>query len=140
MKNQKPIDFDVHLKYLCNRCGSIHWLSFKEASTDDFKIVCDCDNVFTVRRVSAIKIKYFDKAETKSQTVETEALKPSTEPSVFRQISRDLLEQTIKALIPYGFTSTEAKEMVTKSYRDNPNDNALMLVKQVLESLRGTNV
>lgn len=140
MKNQKPVEFDVHLKYLCNKCGLSHWLSFKEASTEQFKIVCDCDNIFTVRRVSAIKLKYFDQVETKKSTVETPLVKSSPEPSTIKQIPNDLLQRTIKVLIPYGFTSSEATEMVTKSYNDHPNDNALILVKQVLESLRGTNV
>ena len=140
MKNQKPVEFDIHLKYLCNKCGSPHWLSFKEASTEQFKIVCDCDNVFTVRRVSAIKIKYFDQSEIKKPAIEIPVSKSSPEPIVIKQIPNDLLQRTIKVLIPYGFTSSEATEMVTKSYSDHPNDNALILVKQVLESLRGTNV
>lgn len=136
MKHQKPIDHDVHLKYLCNKCGSIHWLSFKEASTDQFKIVCDCDNIFTVRRVSGFKIKYFDQ-ENKPK-IQKEKLESS--PKTSKQIPEFLLAQTIKALIPYGFTSAEAREIIVKSYNEQPNDNPLLLVKQTLASLRSTNV
>lgn len=136
MKYQKPIDYDIHLKYLCNKCGSVHWLSFKEASTDQFKVVCDCDNIFTVRRVSGFKLKYFDQ-QNKSKINEE---KPQTSSDISKQIPEFLLTQTIKALIPYGFTSAEAKELIVKSYNEQPNDNPLLLVKQTLASLRSTNV
>jgi Holliday junction resolvasome RuvABC DNA-binding subunit len=87
--------------------------------------------------VSGFKIKYFDQ-ENKPKT-EKEKLQ-SPPPENKKTIPEFLLAQTIKALIPYGFTSAEAREIIVKSYNEQPNDNPLLLVKQTLASLRSTNV
>lgn len=141
-KNQKPIEHDIHLKYICQQCGIPHWLSFKEAQTKNFKIVCDCGDVFTVKRVKAFKIKYYDDAVAKSPSIQKPVVLPQTPIStpLSNTISPNLLEQTVKALLSYGFTSDEAADLVTKSYNANPNNDIVSLVKQTLESLRNKNV
>lgn len=138
-KNQKPIEYDIHLKYICAKCGQPHWLSFKEASTKHFKVVCDCGCVFGVKRISGFALKYHKKKPTPTKTPQpTETIKPPE--AVVPSISTDLLNKTVRALIPYGFTEGEAKVLITNSYKQYPNDDILLLVKQVLESLRSSNV
>ena len=129
-KKQKPIEHDIHLKYLCKKCGTPHWLSFKEASTKNFKIVCDCGYIFGVRRVSDFSIKYFTtKINPSNSTIKNNNIIP-----------QDLLTKTVGVLVSYGFTTSEAQTLIMESYIKYPNNDIKSLVKQVLESLRGKNV
>jgi hypothetical protein len=57
-KIQRPIDYDIHLKYRCKSCDQDHWLSYLEASTNNFKVVCDCGTVFKLKRVVGFTLKY----------------------------------------------------------------------------------
>lgn len=122
-KLQKPIDQEVNLRYRCSQCSQDHWLSWRQASTINFKVVCDCGEVFKVKRVSEFRIKYIQKIS-----------KPSTE--IHKKISDDLLEKATKLLIGYGFTKLEALDLVNTSYEVNREDDYVLLVKQILESLR----
>jgi DNA-directed RNA polymerase subunit RPC12/RpoP len=134
LKNQKPIEYDIHLKYLCIKCGDSHWLSFKEASTKGFKIVCDCGNTFSVKRVENFSIKYYKKHNTKQQQINT------NKTETVKIISDSLLDQSIEVLVKYGFTKIEAKNLILKSYYKSPSEDVASLVKQTLESLRNINV
>lgn len=127
---QKPIEYDIYLKYICNQCGSSHWLSIKESSTKNFKVVCHCNNVFKVKRTDGFKLLYKKKKDNKKESVLTENNEGKT-------IDSNLLKKSISALVAYGFTTQEATEMIQKSYEKNPCDNVLILVKQTLEKLRG---
>lgn len=118
-KNQKPIDFDVHLKYLCQNCGQIHWLSFQESSTKNFKVVCGCGNVFKVKRTHKFQIKYYKSDKSPSNTES--------------EISFD---EPISILENYGFTKTEASELITSAYNRSNIRDSLSLVKEALSSLR----
>lgn len=133
---QKPIEYDIHLNYVCQQCGQNHWLSIDEASTKRFKVVCDCGHIFGVKRVKDFKL-LFHKKHIKSQ--QTEKKPTSVQPKV-ETISDELLAQIIPTLITYGFTQKEAKDMATDSYAKCPQNNAIGLVKQILESLRNNNV
>lgn len=130
-KNQKPIEHDIHLKYICKKCGQSHWLSFKEASTKNYKIVCDCDNIFKVKRVVGFKLKYDSVKINKPVTTES---KPVIKTE--NNISKDLLDTVVNSLIKLGFTISEAKSLVTKSYQECPTNDIGLLVKQTLESLK----
>lgn len=132
-RSQKPIEHDVHLKYMCPECGEHHWLSFRESSTKNFKIVCFCGLVFGVKRTKNIRIIFEKKKNSLPQSSEKIVEKPKIEMPI---IPNELLEQTIKALVIYGFRKSEAKEIITKSYEKSPVDNASGLVKQILESFR----
>ena len=129
--NQKPIEHDIHLKYLCSKCGQSHWLSFKEASTKHYKIVCDCDNVFTVKRVKGFKLKYCSLIKQKKKPDLISVTKTNT-----NSISTDLLDSAIKSLIGLGFTKSEAKDLLIKTYNESPTDDIGYLVKKTLESLK----
>lgn len=124
--NQKPIEYDVHLKYLCKKCGQIHWLSLKESSTKNFKIVCYCGYVFSVKRTSSIKILY-------SKTTKT---LPSKKTATTESIPNDLLSKAAQILVSYGFTNKEASDLISKTYSLNPTQDIALLVKQALSSLR----
>jgi late competence protein required for DNA uptake (superfamily II DNA/RNA helicase) len=125
--NQKPIEHDVHLKYLCKKCGQIHWLSLKESSTKNFKIVCYCGYVFSVKRTSSIKILY-------SKTTKTLPSKKTA--TTTESIPNDLLSKAAQILVSYGFTNKEASDLISKTYSLNPTQDIASLVKQSLSILR----
>lgn len=131
--NQKPIELDIHLKYVCTQCGQTHWLSISEASTKKFKIVCFCGLVFGVKRVKDFKLLFHKKLR-KDITKNQEAPKP------LPIIPTEILNQTMGVLVSYGFTKTEAKTMITKCYEALPIDNPTVLLKHILESIKNTNV
>ena len=78
VQSQKPIEHDIHLKYKCPTCDQHHWLAFREAKTKNFKVVCDCNTVFKVKRISAFKIKY----QLENKSFETEKTKKEVAPPV----------------------------------------------------------
>lgn len=155
-KLQKPIESDIHLKYRCNKCGLDHWLSYREASTKNFKVVCSCGSVFKVKRLLGFKLRYESSIpQSKQKEVrnrETEIVRPNPVPSVIiapkvetvsdppkpeinRTIPVDLLEKSVKLLLSYGFTKTEATKLVTDTYFAVPVNDYPTLVKYTLQSL-----
>jgi hypothetical protein len=78
VQSQKPIEHDIHLKYKCPTCDQHHWLAFREAKTKNFKVVCDCNTVFKVKRISAFKIKY----QLENKSFETEKTKNEVAPPI----------------------------------------------------------
>lgn len=129
-KRQKPIDADIHLKYLCDQCGQTHWLSFLEASTSGYKVVCDCGNIFKVKKVNGFKLKYSSK-----KLPQPEVAQPIATIQT-QTISFDLLDSASKVLMNYGFTKTEASELISNYYSTNPVNDISVLVKETLKSLR----
>lgn len=122
-KHQKPIEFDIHLKYRCTKCSQDHWLSYKEAQTKNFKVVCDCGRVFKVKRVKSFLLKYH------SLTIE-----PKQKDK--KVIDNAILENCAKSLIGYGFTKSEAIDLIHKAYDKNPTNDCGLLVKESLLLLR----
>lgn len=126
-KRQKPTDHDIHLKYLCDQCGQTHWLSYLEASTKGYKVVCDCGNIFQVKTVVGFELKYSI----------TQPKSPEIKPvEISATISSDLLDAGSKALIKYGFTKSEAEDLLSRCYSQNPVNDISILVKTTLQSLR----
>ena len=82
VQSQKPIEHDIHLKYKCPTCDQHHWLAFREAKTKNFKVVCDCNTVFKVKRISAFKIKY----QLENKSFEIEKTKKEVAPPVVAPI------------------------------------------------------
>lgn len=153
-KLQKPIDTDLHLKYRCKKCGLDHWLSYREAATKNFKVVCMCGLTFKVRRVIGLKLQYepYEQiVEEKPQVIKEEISTP-TPPGITpeicatenvapvqKNIPSELLEKAVKLLLGYGFTKTEATKMVTNTYFRVPVDDYATLVKYTLESIGDNN-
>jgi hypothetical protein len=132
MINQKPTEYDVHLKYLCPKCSQSHWLSFKEASTKNFKIVCDCDKVFKVRRLESFKVKYFNST---IQDKQDTTIKNKTSG-----LSNTSLNKCIKVLNDYGFSKHEAKEMICQSHNETQTEDIAILIKAALTKFGAKNV
>ena len=75
-KDLEPVDCDLSLIYRCPKCNIEHWLSLNEARTKNFKVVCDCDAIFRVKRVKGIKIKYIEDKEIVKEEVEQQPMQP----------------------------------------------------------------
>lgn len=136
-KNQKPIEYDIHLKYLCPKCGQSHWLSFNESSTKNFKIVCYCKCIFKVKQTKKFKLCF---NESKSSEIKANISNIESKKVDSLNISPELLDKSIKLLYSYGFTETEAKTLITQSYSLNPTNDLTILVKNTLASLKGQQV
>jgi hypothetical protein len=131
-KNQKPIDYDIHLKYRCpnNKCNYEHWLSIRETKTKNFKVVCHCETVFSPKQIKNIDIVYLDIEEIKTKTIK----EPEKDT-----IPNDLLEKSTKTLINYGFTKEESEKLLVSSYIKNITDDCSTLIKKALKSIGGLN-
>lgn len=123
-KIQKPIDVDAHFKYRCSSCNLDHWISFNQAKTKNYKIVCDCGNVFKPKRIKTIKIVYDEEVKINQQT--------RTDSIV---IDSEILSKCVKVLIGYGFTNQEAENMVKQTFVKNPTNDCMQLIKNTLESI-----
>lgn len=133
-KNLKPIDVDAHFKYRCpqSNCGYDHWLSLKQVTTKNFKIVCDCGSVFKPKLIKKIKILYKDIVVEKIQE-NTVTQKEKIVEQV--TIPLDLQQQCSKILIGYGFTNSECIELTQKAYSKNPANDVGALVKYIIKNL-----
>ena len=166
VQSQKPIEHDIHLKYKCPTCDQHHWLAFREAKTKNFKVVCDCNTVFKVKRISAFKIKYqlenksFEIEKTKKEVappvvapivvapivvppiVVPPVVAPIVVPPVVTpivappQIPLELLNKACKLFITYGFTQKESILLLKSSYEKNPVDDYSALIKNALELIK----
>jgi hypothetical protein len=160
----KQIDHDVHLKYRCPECSVDHWLSLREAQTDGFIIVCECNNVFKVRTVEKIVVRHKDKKIKRPLKEELKPVIPEIivepvpieleeevteskveeniplveEPEVIEKpiIPDDMLKSSCEVLVNYGFTVTEAKELIRKTYANNPVDSIGAIVTNCLKTLK----
>ena len=157
VQSQKPIEHDIHLKYKCPTCDQHHWLAFREAKTKNFKVVCDCNTVFKVKRISAFKIKY----QLENKSFEIEKIKNEIAPPIVAapvvapivvppvvapivvapvvappQIPLELLNKACKLFITYGFTQKESILLLKSSYEKNPVDDYSSLIKNTLELIK----
>ena len=136
-KTQKPVEHDIHLRYLCPQCGDSHWLSYKEASTKNYKIVCDCNNIFMVKRILNFKLKYHNenlpKSKAKNETTNVTEQKSERKEQI---IPVDILQTAVDSLLKFGFTKNEAKSLLTKIYNELPTNDIALLIKKSLESLK----
>jgi hypothetical protein len=128
-KNQKPIDNDAHFKYRCPNCDVDHWISFNQAKTKNYKIVCDCDTVIQPKRIKKIKIVYYDNLQ--KQTTK-EIVSSNSSPV---NIDSALLSKCVGVLVGYGFTGNEAESMVKQTHAMFPTDDCIVLIKKTLESI-----
>ena len=135
IKNLKPIDIDSHFKYRCPEkdCGCEHWLSLKQASTKNFKIVCDCGSVFKPKNITKIKIVY-EKSVAKTQQPPENVIKK--QPVVQNcEVPFDTESACVKMLAKYGFTYSESVELINKGYSKNPTDDATSLIRYIMKNL-----
>jgi hypothetical protein len=129
-KNQKPIEIDAHFKYRCTNCNIDHWISLNQAKTKNYKIVCDCGKVFIPKRISKVRVKYFEEPDSSRSQQKT---------NVAITIQSDILEKCIGVLIGYGFTKQEADNLVKQSYIKNQTNDCGQIIKHILESIGANN-
>lgn len=126
-KTQKPIEIDAYLKYRCPSCNIDHWISLNQATTKNYKVVCDCNQVFKPKRISKINIEYAVKQ------------KPKLSDSDILTIESNLLNQCVSVLVQYGFTSGEAQSLVKETYLKNPTTDLKQLITNTLSSIGVSN-
>ena len=128
-KKEKPIEIDAHFKYRCpnNDCGCLHWLSLKEAKTQNFKIVCDCGSVFKPKRIKTLEIIF-----EQNPVVKTEQIKPNQQ-----KVDFDLIKICVSVLVGYGFTGAESEELLIKCHKQKPDLESADLIKFALQSFGG---
>lgn len=145
-KNLRPIDIDGHFKYRCPSCGIDHWASFKEASTKNFIIVCDCSQTFTIKRMVDIQIIFAKKKNIEKSKEEEAKTKVEEKTSVVRKtiesvnIPNKTLEKASKMLVALGFMKNEADSMLREEYARNPTEDVALLVKNTIGKIGGSNV
>ena len=131
VQTQKPIEHDINLKYNCPTCDQHHWLAFREAKTKNFKVVCDCNTVFKVKRISAFKIKYEPDKILENKPFEIDTSIPKK-----IQVPLELLNKACKLFISYGFTKKESEKLLQSSYEKNPVDDYSTFIKNTLELVK----
>jgi len=121
MKRIKPIDIDLHLKYICPHCHSICWLSLKETQIPKFIVVCDvCNESFKVKTIDKVSIKYKTKQESKKTTKNI-------------VLDESIKNKSIDALVNYGFTQKEASELIQETFDVFKSNDIGTLVKESLK-------
>jgi hypothetical protein len=145
-KSQKPIDIDAHFKYRCinPKCDIVHWISFKEAKTSNYKIVCDCDTIFIPKQIKTLNIEYVlstkkEQTDCSNQTVKNIEYKPKNNKELEENISEETLKKSISLLSKTGFTTQESYQLVKKYYSICKIDNYRLLVKYILDTISGEN-
>ena len=111
IKNLRPTDYDISLRYVCPNCSNEHWLRLKQAQYEKFVIVCDCDTLLKIKPIESIKFK-FKKKQNKKQ-----------------EINGDLLTRCCNALSSYGFSRQESESLVKECYLENKTQDSMKLVK-----------
>lgn len=136
LKNQKPIEVDLHLRYRCPKikCGYDHWISLRQAKTKNFKIVCDCGNVFHPKQVLKIKVLYKNKTKKKSCSDRIE-----TQSVLDRIVPEDTKNNCSKMLMKYGFTKEESLTLIHKAYKQSKIESQSLLIKFILQNLETLN-
>lgn len=129
---QKPVEYDVHLKYICPECHSEHWLSLLEASTANFKVVCHCGTIFKVKRILGMKLRYAKSKISKPEKPE-QPIKQKTGVDIK---NNNIAKQAVDIIQNYGFTRQEAIDLVVKCYDTDRVYSVSDLVKETLQSAR----
>jgi hypothetical protein len=158
-KNQKPTEIDCNLRYICPKknCKLDHWISLRESKTENFIIVCDCGEVFSVKPVVKIKIIY-KKIEDNNQKTQDINLKQESSDTVALQITEDIKKVKIKysknkekantlklpvdtqnscvrLLRDYGFSIEEAIDLTKNAFEKTSSLDSSVLIRFILKNL-----
>lgn len=144
-KNQKPIEIDAQFRYICTNpdCRFDYWLTLKQCQTKNFKIVCDCGNIFKPKQILKVNIVY-KKSATKI-LVQNDSHKESVHQpmAIFEESENEqesipeyLKTTSISILCKYGFTESESENLVTKGFQKNPINNVAIFVKYIIENIK----
>jgi len=122
-KIQKPIEYDISFKYICQNCGYSHWLFLREVQTKGFKVVCDCLEIFQPANISGIDIVYENEQEKQSE--------------LKAELSVSTIESCAKSLATLGYEIDECKEMIIKSFEAIGTDDAKAIIEYSLNNFGG---
>lgn len=125
LKNKKPIELDVHCKYICDICDTKHWLSLLETQTKNYRLVCSCGSIIRPKRIKTVKVLYAKKKNSSKKSTAVNAVNSNT-------ISSDLLNKAVATLSTYGYDRTEAAELAEKCFQLDPTQNFGKLIKSIL--------
>lgn len=152
MKKIKPVGMDVYYKYLCNGCGGTIWASKKEASIQDFKLVCDfCDKVHSLARIKNLEIQY-DEEKPKEQTPEKTSPRNAKElrplqisyelDSVEDDLELDIqpepvrdygfIREAVDTLVRFGYNRAEMDQKAREYYEQSKEDSSVTIVKHLM--------
>ena len=118
MKSQKPIEYDISFKYICENCGCSHWLFLREAQCPDFQIVCECMDIIKPKTISKIDIIYSQDKPVVSKN----------------NLSVDTLNKCVKTLCSLGYETAEAEDMIRQSFDKINSDDCSELIKCALKN------
>lgn len=129
-KNQKPTNLDIHFKYSCpnTECYEEHWFSINQIRSSKLRVVCDCGVVFQPKPIKKIKVVYkktssiknVDKPDQPDTTIVSEPAKKAT-----------------KIIVGLGYSTKEARQMVSSVQRDTSISNYMDLVKLAISNIGG---
>jgi len=122
-KSQKPIEYDISFKYVCQNCGCSHWLFLREAQTEGFKVVCDCLEIFQPETISSIDIIYENRAENGGETRD--------------ELSLSIIDSCVKSLATLGYEIDECKKMVAESFEAIGTNDAKAIIEYALNNFGG---
>lgn len=125
IKNLKPTELNIHLKYTCPTCSIDHWLSLDESKTKGYLIVCDCKSILKVKLVHSLMVK-FHKKKKSIKTTESDKVAETS------KIDVALLSKCCTILSSYGYEKSEIEPLVSKTYENSPTTDIKTLVKNTL--------
>lgn len=114
LTNQKPIEIDASFKYVCPQCQLDHWLFLREAKTKNYKVVCECGQIFKPKPIKKLKIVY-------------KTDKPKTD-----KLPVDTLNQCVKILDDLGFDKILSVELLKRSYEKIGSLDIPLLIKTAI--------
>lgn len=134
---QKPIKQEVSLLYVCTNqnCRNQHWLFLHEAQTKNFKVVCECGEVFKPKLITNVEIHYCLSEKKKSKKKFVIPKVPKAPIEQVHGVPVDIMESCVKLLCGYGFTSIESINLVGKAYAKVEDKTPINIIKTVLNSL-----
>jgi len=128
-KSLKPISLDAQFKYKCTNteCEAEHWLFLNQVQVKNFKWVCDCGNIYRIRRIENIKSIYAKKSQ------------PIAIPTTEKQSdsSPQYLNRAYKILEHYGFSKQEAVDLINKVHNITECNDPVILVKDAMKIFGG---
>ena len=145
IKNLKPIEIEAHLKYRCPNCEILHWISLKEASTKGFIIVCECNSILRPKLVTDLRIKYQCKKTVAQPVIQEPTVEEIVEPQVIEEIPveippkpvppKELFDSCVPVLQNYGFTPSEARDLINNTYVDHSVCSLPDFIKYCLKNI-----
>lgn len=142
-KTQKPTEYDISFKYICQDCGCSHWLFMREVKAKGFKIICDCSKVIRPRRVIDIDIVYEQNEKTKRKKPKLKAEKEADNPNPVNdekqhRISDHTMQYCMQTLISFGYEKEEAESMINRSYESIKENDCAKIIEHSLKNLGGS--